>query len=128
MMGVRLPRNFIYPYIARSPTDFWRRWHITLSQWLRDYLYIPLGGSRRGTARTYVNLMMTMFLGGLWHGANWTFAFWGVLHGTYLIGARLLDAFYARTGIAAKPALSPRVVGSRNAVHLCAGVLHLGIL
>jgi len=106
MMGVRLPRNFIYPYIARSPTDFWRRWHITLSQWLRDYLYISLGGSRRGAARTYFNLMMTMFLGGLWHGANWTFAIWGALHGTYLIAARLLDAFYARTGIAAKPMLS----------------------
>ena len=106
MMGVRLPRNFIYPYIARSPTEFWRRWHITLSQWLRDYLYISLGGSRRGAARTYFNLMMTMFLGGLWHGANWTFAFWGALHGTYLIGARLLVAFYARIGIAAKPTLS----------------------
>ena len=106
MMGVRLPRNFIYPYIARNPTDFWRRWHITLSQWLRDYLYISLGGSRCGTARTFSNLMLTMFLGGLWHGANWTFAIWGVMHGTYLIGARLLDAFYARINIAAKPVWS----------------------
>jgi D-alanyl-lipoteichoic acid acyltransferase DltB (MBOAT superfamily) len=106
MMGVRLPRNFIYPYIARSPGDFWRRWHITLSQWLRDYLYISLGGSRRGTARTFANLMTTMLLGGLWHGANWTFAIWGVMHGTYLIGERLLDAFYTRIGVAAKPMLS----------------------
>jgi D-alanyl-lipoteichoic acid acyltransferase DltB (MBOAT superfamily) len=106
MMGVRLPRNFIYPYIARSPSEFWRRWHITLSQWLRDYLYISLGGSRRGNPRTYFNLMTTMFLGGLWHGANWTFAIWGAMHGIYLIGARLLDAFYARIGIAANPVLA----------------------
>jgi D-alanyl-lipoteichoic acid acyltransferase DltB (MBOAT superfamily) len=105
-MGVRLPRNFIYPYIARNPSEFWRRWHITLSRWLRDYLYISLGGSRRGTQRTYVNLMLTMFLGGLWHGASWNFAIWGVLHGAYLIGARLLDAFYGRTGIAANPTAS----------------------
>jgi len=105
-MGVRLPRNFIYPYIARNPSEFWRRWHITLSRWLRDYLYISLGGSRHGTRSTYVNLMLTMFLGGLWHGASWNFAIWGVLHGAYLIGARLLDAFYARTGIAANPTAS----------------------
>jgi alginate O-acetyltransferase complex protein AlgI len=106
IMGVRLPRNFVYPYIARSPVEFWRRWHITLSLWLRDYLYISLGGSRRGTGRTYFNLMTTMFLGGLWHGANWTFAIWGVLHGAYLVGTRLLEAFYARIGIAANPTLS----------------------
>ena len=106
MMGVRLPRNFVYPYIARNPGEFWRRWHITLSQWLRDYLYISLGGSRKGTGRTYFNLMMTMFLGGLWHGASWTFAIWGVLHGAYLIGARLLDTCYERTGIAANLMLS----------------------
>jgi alginate O-acetyltransferase complex protein AlgI len=112
MMGVRLPRNFLYPYIARSPTEFWRRWHITLSQWLRDYLYISLGGSRCGTARTYLNLIITMLLGGLWHGANWTFVIWGALHGAYLIGARLLDALYARTGIAAKPTLSHWLSGA----------------
>jgi alginate O-acetyltransferase complex protein AlgI len=99
MMGVRLPRNFIYPYVARSPRDFWRRWHVTLSQWLRDYLYTSLGGSRRGTSRTYGNLMTTMFLGGLWHGANWTFALWGAMHGAYLVGARLLEGMYRRTGI-----------------------------
>ena len=106
MMGVRLPRNFVYPYIARSPVEFWRRWHITLSLWLRDYLYISLGGSRRGAGRTYFNLMTTMFLGGLWHGANWTFAIWGVLHGCYLVGTRLLEAFYVRIGIAANATLS----------------------
>jgi alginate O-acetyltransferase complex protein AlgI len=100
MMGVRLPRNFLYPYIARNPSEFWRRWHITLSQWLRDYLYISLGGSRRGNARTYMNVMVTMFLGGLWHGANWTFAVWGVMHGCYLIGARLVAEFYRRKGFA----------------------------
>ena len=103
MMGVRLPRNFIYPYIARSPGEFWRRWHVTLSQWLRDYLYISLGGSRRGPRRTYFNLMTTMLLGGLWHGANWTFVVWGALHGSFLIGERLLEGFYRWTGIATSP-------------------------
>ncbi len=128
MMGVRLPRNFIYPYIARSPSEFWRRWHITLSQWLRDYLYISLGGSRRGTGRTYFNLMMTMFLGGLWHGANWTFAVWGVMHGCYLVGARLLEGVYRQTGIAASSLGSRLAVVGRNAGHLRAGLLHLGVL
>lgn len=91
MFGVVLPRNFLYPYISRSPTEFWRRWHITLSLWLRDYLYIALGGNRRGGLRTFFNLMATMVLGGLWHGASWTFVIWGALHGTYLIGHRLLN-------------------------------------
>jgi alginate O-acetyltransferase complex protein AlgI len=83
-LGFILPQNFLFPYAAVGFTDFWRRWHITLSSWLRDYLYIPLGGNRKGTARTYVNLMLTMLLGGLWHGANWTFVVWGALHGFYL--------------------------------------------
>jgi alginate O-acetyltransferase complex protein AlgI len=83
-LGFILPENFRYPYAAIGFTDFWRRWHITLSSWLRDYLYIPLGGNRRGEFRTYFNLMMTMLLGGLWHGASWTFVAWGALHGTYL--------------------------------------------
>ena len=81
MFGYELPENFHMPYLASSVTDFWRRWHMTLSAWLRDYLYIPLGGNRRGELRTYINLMITMFLGGLWHGASWNFALWGVLHG-----------------------------------------------
>jgi D-alanyl-lipoteichoic acid acyltransferase DltB (MBOAT superfamily) len=98
LFGVSLPRNFFYPYISRSPTEFWRRWHITLSLWLRDYLYISLGGNRRGTARTYLNLALTMLLGGLWHGANWTFVVWGGLHGGYLIGHRLLAAYWDRLG------------------------------
>jgi D-alanyl-lipoteichoic acid acyltransferase DltB (MBOAT superfamily) len=83
-LGFVLPDNFRYPYAAIGFSDFWRRWHITLSTWLRDYLYIPLGGNRHGTARTYVNLMITMLLGGLWHGASWTFVVWGALHGLFL--------------------------------------------
>lgn len=83
-LGFVLPQNFFYPYAAIGFSDFWRRWHITLSAWLRDYLYIPMGGNRKGPFRTYVNLMVTMLLGGLWHGANWTFVVWGGLHGFYL--------------------------------------------
>jgi alginate O-acetyltransferase complex protein AlgI len=85
MFGIRLPLNFNSPYKSISIVDFWRRWHITLSHFLRDYLYIPLGGSRQGEFRRYLNLLMTMLLGGLWHGAGWTFVFWGGLHGIYLI-------------------------------------------
>ena len=85
MFGIKLPLNFNSPYKAISIVDFWRRWHITLSHFLRDYLYIPLGGSRRGKLRRYSNLFITMLLGGLWHGAGWTFIFWGGLHGFYLV-------------------------------------------
>lgn len=85
MFGIRLPLNFNSPYKAVSIIDFWRRWHITLSHFLRDYLYIPLGGSRKGQLRRYSNLVITMLLGGLWHGAGWTFIFWGGLHGFYLV-------------------------------------------
>ncbi len=84
MLGYRFPKNFRHPYLATSMADFWHRWHMTLSRWLRDYLYIPLGGSRKSSAVTYRNLMLTMTLGGLWHGAAWTFVLWGVLHGTAL--------------------------------------------
>jgi alginate O-acetyltransferase complex protein AlgI len=84
MFGYRLPINFNLPYLATGFRDYWRRWHITLSTWLRDYLYISLGGSRRSTARNYFNLFATMALGGLWHGANWTFVIWGCLHGAYV--------------------------------------------
>lgn len=89
LLGYRFPRNFNAPYTATNPQDFWRRWHISLSTWLRDYLYFPMGGSRRGSWRTYVNLMITMLLGGLWHGAAWTFVVWGGLHGSYLVVHRL---------------------------------------
>jgi alginate O-acetyltransferase complex protein AlgI len=81
IIGFDLPENFDMPYLARSITEFWRRWHMTLSAWLRDYLYIPLGGNRKGAVRTYVNLVITMLLGGLWHGASWTFVLWGLYHG-----------------------------------------------
>jgi alginate O-acetyltransferase complex protein AlgI len=88
-IGFSLPDNFRYPYAAVGFSDFWKRWHITLSSWLKDYLYIGLGGNRRGAARTYVNLMLTMLIGGLWHGASWTYVVWGGLHGTYLCVERL---------------------------------------
>ena len=89
MFGIRIPQNFNSPYKAVSISDFWRRWHISLSSWLRDYLYIPLGGNRGGELRTQVNLLITMLLGGLWHGANWTFVVWGAFHGVCLILNRL---------------------------------------
>jgi D-alanyl-lipoteichoic acid acyltransferase DltB (MBOAT superfamily) len=102
MLGVTLPRNFRYPYISRNFSEFWTRWHITLSKWLRDYLYIPLGGSRCKLPRTYFNLMVTMLLGGLWHGAGWTFVFWGFLHGSYLVIYHALSKFYQRHGLASE--------------------------
>jgi alginate O-acetyltransferase complex protein AlgI len=89
-MGYDFTRNFDHPYLATSIQDFWRRWHISLSTWLRDYLYVPLGGNRRGRFRTYLNLFLTMVLGGLWHGANWTFVIWGAWHGIALALDRLL--------------------------------------
>jgi alginate O-acetyltransferase complex protein AlgI len=85
LLGVELMRNFEQPYLSTSITEFWRRWHISLSTWLRDYLYIPLGGNRGTAGRTSRNLMVTMLLGGLWHGAAWTFVVWGGLHGLYLL-------------------------------------------
>jgi len=85
MFGISLPLNFNSPYKAANIIDFWRRWHMTLSRFLRDYLYIPLGGNRKGTTRRYINVMITMLLGGLWHGASWTFVAWGVLHGFYVL-------------------------------------------
>lgn len=89
-LGFALPNNFRFPYAAIGFSDFWRRWHISLSTWLRDYLYIPIGGNKKGRIRTYVNLMITMLLGGLWHGAAWTFVVWGGLHGVYLAAERIL--------------------------------------
>lgn len=89
-MGFHFPINFNAPYLATSIQHFWRRWHISLSSWLRDYLYIPLGGSKKGDLRTYRNLFITFLLGGLWHGAGWTFIAWGFLHGLYLSAERLI--------------------------------------
>ncbi len=90
-LGFVLPQNFNYPYAAIGFSDFWKRWHITLSAWLRDYLYIPLGGNRKGKFRMYMALMLTMLLGGLWHGANWTFVAWGGLHGLYLWAEKFIS-------------------------------------
>jgi D-alanyl-lipoteichoic acid acyltransferase DltB (MBOAT superfamily) len=93
LLGFNLPDNFNYPYKSSSITEFWRRWHISLSSWLKDYLYISLGGNRKGRVRTYINLMITMFLGGLWHGANWKFVFWGALHGLMLVIEKLIKPY-----------------------------------
>jgi len=90
LLGFRFPQNFNSPYKAENISDFWRRWHMSLSSWFRDYLFIPLGGSRLGTGRTTINLVVTMFLAGLWHGAAWTFVVWGLVHGTFLGGHALL--------------------------------------
>ncbi len=88
-MGIDLSYNFRMPYFSRNPSEFWQRWHISLSSWLRDYLYIPLGGNRKGATRTYINLALTMLLGGLWHGAAWTFVFWGAWQGLMLVAYRV---------------------------------------
>jgi len=91
MLGFDLMINFRQPYFARDPSDFWRRWHISLSSWLRDYLYIPLGGNRGSAARTNRNLILTMLLGGLWHGAAWNFVLWGLYHGVLLVAYRIFS-------------------------------------
>lgn len=108
ILGFRFPENFDRPYRSASITAFWRRWHMSLSTWLRDYLYVPLGGNRRGAARTYRNLALVMVLGGLWHGAAWTFVLWGAWHGAWLIGERLAGVRGDRphaTGV-------PRILGT----------------
>jgi alginate O-acetyltransferase complex protein AlgI len=103
-LGFVLPENFDSPYGAVGFSDFWRRWHISLSSWLRDYLYIPLGGNRRGPVRTYVNLFLTMLIGGLWHGASWMFVIWGGLHGVYLaVERRLRESFGEKKWASAWP-------------------------
>jgi alginate O-acetyltransferase complex protein AlgI len=119
LLGFRFPKNFDRPYAARSIRDFWRRWHMTLSRWLRDYLYIPLGGNRRGERRIYVNIMVTMLLGGLWHGAAWTFVFWGSFHG----GLLAIHQYHSRRGAEAAGDTWPRVVGQRAATFalVCVG-------
>ena len=103
MLGYRLPRNFNMPYLAANIADFWRRWHISLSSWLRDYLFIPLGGSRGSRWQTCRNLLVTMLVGGLWHGANWTFVAWGGLHGLLLAGHRLLPSWKWRESRSFRP-------------------------
>lgn len=121
LLGLHFDENFDRPYLARSPSDFWRRWHITLSTWLRDYLYIPLGGSRRGTLITARNVMITMALGGLWHGASWTFVAWGVYHGLLLAFAHLIG-WGRRTGAKEDTPAATRVVQTVAMFHLtCVG-------
>jgi D-alanyl-lipoteichoic acid acyltransferase DltB (MBOAT superfamily) len=110
--GLRFPENFDAPYLAASITEFWRRWHMSLSRWLRDYLYFSLGGSRSSRAKTYRNLMITMLLGGLWHGAAWTFVLWGGLHGLMLAIERMLGFGRERDG----PRGSPLAIGIRRFV------------
>jgi alginate O-acetyltransferase complex protein AlgI len=112
LLGFVFPKNFDSPYHAQSITEFWRRWHISLSSWLRDYLYIPLGGSRKGALRTYVNLALVMLLGGLWHGASWNFVIWGGIHGT-LLGverAQGKDSLYRRLPAAVRVAITFLIV------------------
>lgn len=94
--GLKLSTNFTQPYLSANITEFWRRWHITLSSWLREYVYIPLGGNRKGKVRQYINLMLTMLVGGLWHGANWTFVVWGGLHGLMLMIHRIFEPLLKR--------------------------------
>jgi len=110
LLGFRFPQNFDSPYAAVSIQDFWRRWHMTLSRWLRDYVYIPFGGSRGGRLFTYRNLMVTMLIGGLWHGAGWTFVVWGAIHGTALVGERW---WRDRPSYVERPSTSWRRAGQR---------------
>ncbi len=125
-LGFSIPDNFRAPYAAIGFSDFWCRWHISLSSWLRDYLYIPLGGNRQGPGRTYVNLMLTMLLGGLWHGAAWTFVVWGGLHGFYLCAERWLKprlgqlAFLANAGWQDRPG-SPHILPGESDLGLFPG-------
>jgi D-alanyl-lipoteichoic acid acyltransferase DltB (MBOAT superfamily) len=109
-LGFSLPRNFHFPYAALGFSDFWKRWHISLSSWLRDYLYIPLGGNRRGRVRTQVNLMLTMLLGGLWHGASWTFVTWGGLHGLLLLVEKGLSQVKMRALDGLMPIIRPLAI------------------
>lgn len=98
-LGFDLPDNFRFPYAAAGFSDFWGRWHISLSSWLRDYLYISLGGNRKGSGRTYINLLLTMLIGGLWHGASWMFVVWGGLHGFYLVAEKVLNKYIGRMAV-----------------------------
>ena len=123
-LGFHLKDNFRFPYAAVGFSDFWRRWHISLSTFLRDYLYIPIGGNRAGAARAMINLMIVMFIGGLWHGAAWTFVVWGLLHGSYLALERLTKVIVGEASwtehLAGKVASRPR--------HLCRGLRRMGFL
>ncbi|MES9923758.1 MAG: MBOAT family O-acyltransferase [Candidatus Thiodiazotropha endolucinida] len=114
-LGINLSWNFRMPYFSTTPSEFWRRWHITLSSWLRDYLYITLGGNRHGHFNTFRNLVLTMFLGGLWHGANWTFAVWGLAHGFILVVYHALESVTKKILI---PGIVGKVIGAIIFFHL----------
>jgi alginate O-acetyltransferase complex protein AlgI len=121
-MGFELMINFEHPYLSTSIADFWRRWHISLSTWLRDYIYIPLGGNRLGAWNTYRNLFLTMLIGGLWHGASWTFVLWGALHGVFLSVEKLQGVLRARLRAAIQPIpLAPPVPVGAPLAHLDEG-------
>lgn len=125
LFGVELPINFLSPYKAGSIIEFWQRWHMTLSRFLRDYLYFPLGGNRKGTFRRYLNLMITMLLGGLWHGANYTFVVWGGLHGAFLvINHAWRAAFGGPSGVEGLPGrrFAPATIAARVVTFLCVSV------
>ncbi|MCC2672115.1 MAG: hypothetical protein K0Q72_4587, partial [Armatimonadetes bacterium] len=112
VMGYYIPANFLNPFGAIGFSDFWRRWHISLSSWLRDYLYIPLGGNRLGSGRTYFNLFATMLLGGLWHGASWMFVLWGAMHGGYLCAERLARSMFRMPVLPKQAAAAIGVAGA----------------
>lgn len=135
MLGFRLPQNFRTPYLSAGPSEFWSRWHVTLSTWIRDYIYIPLGGSRRGLPRQLVNLVAAMAFSGLWHGAGWTFVVWGLYHGVLSVGEKLVRVTLVRlTGRSAgptdatlaEPATVPRLVGRALSVLIYFHLVVLG--
>ncbi len=122
LLGFEVMRNFEFPYFARNPSEFWRRWHISLSSWLRDYVYIPLGGSRSDEWRTGRNLLITMLLVGLWHGAAWTFILWGIYHGCLLIAHRMTSGRGPREDLGQRPASMPSWLAVIGMFHLtCLG-------
>ena len=129
LLGFDFNLNFARPYLASDPSDFWRRWHISLSSWLRDYLYVSLGGNRGGPLRTYRNLMLTMLLGGLWHGASWTFVVWGAYHGALLVGHRLLRELRERLWPAREDAVPASIfVRAPGRVLAALVMFHLAVL
>ncbi len=123
LFGFEIPINFDLPYISKNPREFWRRWHISLSTWLRDYLYIPLGGNRKSRGRTHFNVMTTMVLGGLWHGANWTFVLWGLYHGVLITVQRFVEErfTFAQKFFSRSSGLSPIVSGIVTFHLVCLG-------
>ena len=117
-LGFKLPWNFLSPYAAIGFSDFWRRWHVTLSSWLRDYLYVSLGGNRNGKVRIYGNLLVTMLLGGLWHGASWLFVLWGAAHGLLLVVERVALRLFGKVNFFEMP-IAKFFIGALTFVLVC---------